>query len=81
MLGMGGGDGSINVQSTWNQANEKENNSSLPRSNSTWTGLTNPFATPAIQPQLPSTNPFQPNGLVSGKPLALSLACPHVDSY
>ncbi|XP_058536753.1 arf-GAP domain and FG repeat-containing protein 2 isoform X2 [Ochotona princeps] len=29
-------------------------------------GLTNPFATPAVQPQLPSTNPFQPNGLVPG---------------
>lgn len=28
--------------------------------------FTNPFATPA-QPQLPSTNPFQPNGLASGK--------------
>ncbi|XP_076779448.1 arf-GAP domain and FG repeat-containing protein 2 isoform X2 [Arvicanthis niloticus] len=27
--------------------------------------FTNPFATPA-QPQLPSTNPFQPNGLASG---------------
>lgn len=28
--------------------------------------FTNPFTTPA-QPQLPSTNPFQPNGLASGK--------------
>lgn len=27
--------------------------------------FTNPFTTPA-QPQLPSTNPFQPNGLASG---------------
>uniref|UniRef100_A0A8C2URB3 ArfGAP with FG repeats 2 n=1 Tax=Chinchilla lanigera TaxID=34839 RepID=A0A8C2URB3_CHILA len=28
--------------------------------------FTNPFATPAAQPQLPSTNPFQPNGLAPG---------------
>eukprot|EP00073_Rattus_norvegicus_P039504 XP_008767330.1 PREDICTED: arf-GAP domain and FG repeat-containing protein 2-like [Rattus norvegicus] len=28
--------------------------------------FTNPFTTPA-QPQLPSTNPFQPNGIASGK--------------
>ncbi|XP_023570222.1 arf-GAP domain and FG repeat-containing protein 2 isoform X6 [Octodon degus] len=29
-------------------------------------GFTNPFAVPAAQPQLPSTNPFQPNGLAPG---------------
>ncbi|KAK7797572.1 hypothetical protein U0070_005253, partial [Myodes glareolus] len=33
--------------------------------------FTNPFATPA-QPQLPSTNPFQPNGLASGPGFGMS---------
>ncbi|KAL4669883.1 hypothetical protein H8959_008437 [Pygathrix nigripes] len=28
--------------------------------------FTNPFAAPAAQPPLPSTNPFQPNGLAPG---------------
>ncbi|KAK2117208.1 Arf-GAP domain and FG repeat-containing protein 2 [Saguinus oedipus] len=35
--------------------------------------FTNPFAAPATQPPLPSTNPFQPNGLAPGKPPARSL--------
>lgn len=37
--------------------------------------FTNPFATPA-QPQLPSTNPFQPNGLASGPGFGMSGARP-----
>ncbi|XP_052023516.1 arf-GAP domain and FG repeat-containing protein 2 isoform X2 [Apodemus sylvaticus] len=37
--------------------------------------FTNPFATPA-QPQLPSTNPFQPNGLASGPGFGMSSVRP-----
>ncbi|XP_038201613.1 arf-GAP domain and FG repeat-containing protein 2 isoform X1 [Arvicola amphibius] len=37
----------------------------------TFGAFTNPFATPA-QPQLPSTNPFQPNGLASGPSFGMS---------
>ncbi|XP_005003749.1 arf-GAP domain and FG repeat-containing protein 2 isoform X1 [Cavia porcellus] len=37
---------------------------------------TNPFATPAAQPQLPSTNPFQPNGLAPGPGFGMSSAGP-----
>lgn len=37
----------------------------------TFGAFTNPFATPA-QPQLPSTNPFQPNGLASGPGFGMS---------
>ncbi|XP_058141849.1 arf-GAP domain and FG repeat-containing protein 2 isoform X2 [Dasypus novemcinctus] len=32
----------------------------------TFGAFTNPFTAPAAHPQLPSTNPFQPNGLASG---------------
>uniref|UniRef100_A0A8C2S497 Arf-GAP domain-containing protein n=1 Tax=Capra hircus TaxID=9925 RepID=A0A8C2S497_CAPHI len=35
-------------------------------------GAFNPFTTPAAHAQLPSTNPFQPNGLATGKPPRLS---------
>ncbi|XP_013364933.1 PREDICTED: arf-GAP domain and FG repeat-containing protein 2 isoform X2 [Chinchilla lanigera] len=38
--------------------------------------FTNPFATPAAQPQLPSTNPFQPNGLAPGSGFGMSSAGP-----
>ncbi|XP_040587302.1 arf-GAP domain and FG repeat-containing protein 2 isoform X3 [Mesocricetus auratus] len=37
--------------------------------------FTNPFTTPA-QPQLPSTNPFQPNGLASGPGFGMSSVGP-----
>ncbi|XP_008830580.1 arf-GAP domain and FG repeat-containing protein 2 isoform X2 [Nannospalax galili] len=37
--------------------------------------FTNPFATPA-QPQLPSTNPFQPNGLAPGPGFGISSSGP-----
>lgn len=37
----------------------------------TFGAFTNPFATPA-QPQLPSTNPFQTNGLASGPGFGMS---------
>ncbi|XP_023570220.1 arf-GAP domain and FG repeat-containing protein 2 isoform X3 [Octodon degus] len=39
-------------------------------------GFTNPFAVPAAQPQLPSTNPFQPNGLAPGPGFGMSSAAP-----
>ncbi|XP_008578919.1 PREDICTED: arf-GAP domain and FG repeat-containing protein 2 isoform X1 [Galeopterus variegatus] len=38
--------------------------------------FTNPFAVPATQPQLPSTNPFQPNGLAPGSGYGMSNAGP-----
>ncbi|XP_010607671.1 arf-GAP domain and FG repeat-containing protein 2 isoform X4 [Fukomys damarensis] len=38
--------------------------------------FTNPFATPVAQPQLPSTNPFQPNGLAPGPGFGMSSAGP-----
>ncbi|XP_053414027.1 arf-GAP domain and FG repeat-containing protein 2 isoform X2 [Nycticebus coucang] len=38
--------------------------------------FTNPFAAPAAQPQLPSTNPFQPNGLAPGPGFGMSSAGP-----
>ncbi|CAO2630119.1 Arf-GAP domain and FG repeat-containing protein 2 [Lemmus lemmus] len=41
----------------------------------TFGAFTNPFATPA-QPQLPSTNPFQPNGLASGPGFGMSSVGP-----
>uniref|UniRef100_A0A2K5IEE0 Arf-GAP domain-containing protein n=1 Tax=Colobus angolensis palliatus TaxID=336983 RepID=A0A2K5IEE0_COLAP len=36
--------------------------------------FTNPFAAPATQPPLPSTNPFQPNGLAPGPGFGMSSA-------
>ncbi|KAK2492516.1 hypothetical protein MC885_001681 [Smutsia gigantea] len=39
-------------------------------------GFTNPFTTPAAHPQLPSTNPFQPNGLATGPGFGMSSAGP-----
>ncbi|XP_026312429.1 arf-GAP domain and FG repeat-containing protein 2 isoform X3 [Piliocolobus tephrosceles] len=36
--------------------------------------FTNPFAAPAAQPPLPSTNPFQPNGLAPGPSFGMSSA-------
>lgn len=39
-------------------------------------GLTNPFAAPAAQPRLPSTNPFQPNGLAPGPGFGMSSVGP-----
>uniref|UniRef100_A0A8C2MK64 ArfGAP with FG repeats 2 n=1 Tax=Cricetulus griseus TaxID=10029 RepID=A0A8C2MK64_CRIGR len=41
----------------------------------TFGAFTNPFTTPA-QPQLPSTNPFQPNGLASGPGFGMSSVGP-----
>ncbi|XP_051017187.1 arf-GAP domain and FG repeat-containing protein 2 [Acomys russatus] len=41
----------------------------------TFGAFTNPFATPA-PPQLPSTNPFQPNGLASGPGFGMSSVGP-----
>ncbi|XP_014446070.1 arf-GAP domain and FG repeat-containing protein 2 isoform X2 [Tupaia chinensis] len=38
--------------------------------------FTNPFAAPAAQPPLPSTNPFQPNGLAPGPSFGMSSAGP-----
>ncbi|KAM5229195.1 arf-GAP domain and FG repeat-containing protein 2 [Ctenodactylus gundi] len=38
--------------------------------------FTNPFAAPATQPQLASTNPFQPNGLGPGPGFGMSSAGP-----
>ncbi|XP_066238366.1 arf-GAP domain and FG repeat-containing protein 2 isoform X2 [Saccopteryx leptura] len=38
--------------------------------------FTNPFTAPAAHPQLPSTNPFQPNGLATGPGFAMSSAGP-----
>uniref|UniRef100_A0A2K5EWN2 ArfGAP with FG repeats 2 n=1 Tax=Aotus nancymaae TaxID=37293 RepID=A0A2K5EWN2_AOTNA len=38
--------------------------------------FTNPFAAPATQPPLPSTNPFQPNGLAPGPSFGMSSAGP-----
>ncbi|KAM5261939.1 arf-GAP domain and FG repeat-containing protein 2 isoform 2-T2 [Hipposideros larvatus] len=38
--------------------------------------FTNPFTTPAAHPQLPSTNPFQPNGLATGPGFGMSSAGP-----
>ncbi|XP_048224258.1 arf-GAP domain and FG repeat-containing protein 2 isoform X1 [Perognathus longimembris pacificus] len=38
--------------------------------------FTNPFTAPAAQPQLPSTNPFQPNGLAPGPSFGMSSAGP-----
>nr|XP_011768134.1 arf-GAP domain and FG repeat-containing protein 2 [Macaca nemestrina] len=38
--------------------------------------FTNPFAAPAAQPPLPSTNPFQPNGLAPGPGFGMSSAGP-----
>lgn len=37
-------------------------------------GFTNPFTTPAVHSQLPSTNPFQPNGLATGPGFGMSSA-------
>ncbi|XP_006219189.1 arf-GAP domain and FG repeat-containing protein 2 isoform X1 [Vicugna pacos] len=39
-------------------------------------GAFNPFTTPAAHPQLPSTNPFQPNGLATGPGFGMSSAGP-----
>ncbi|XP_004630561.1 arf-GAP domain and FG repeat-containing protein 2 isoform X4 [Octodon degus] len=53
--------------------------SAVPGSGSTgltFGGFTNPFAVPAAQPQLPSTNPFQPNGLAPGPGFGMSSAAP-----
>ncbi|XP_047570191.1 arf-GAP domain and FG repeat-containing protein 2 isoform X2 [Lutra lutra] len=38
--------------------------------------FTNPFTVPAALPQLPSTNPFQPNGLATGPSFGMSSAEP-----
>ncbi|KAF6122919.1 ArfGAP with FG repeats 2 [Phyllostomus discolor] len=38
--------------------------------------FTNPFTAPAAHPQLPSTNPFQPNGLATGPGFGMSSAGP-----
>ncbi|XP_004442926.1 PREDICTED: arf-GAP domain and FG repeat-containing protein 2 isoform X2 [Ceratotherium simum simum] len=38
--------------------------------------FTNPFTAPAARPQLPSTNPFQPNGLATGPSFGMSSAGP-----
>nr|KAF6439667.1 ArfGAP with FG repeats 2 [Rousettus aegyptiacus] len=38
--------------------------------------FTNPFTAPAAHPQLPSTNPFQPKGLVTGPGFGMSSAGP-----
>ncbi|XP_011369946.1 arf-GAP domain and FG repeat-containing protein 2 isoform X2 [Pteropus vampyrus] len=38
--------------------------------------FTNPFTAPAAHPQLPSTNPFQPKGLVTGPSFGMSSAGP-----
>ncbi|XP_035929241.1 arf-GAP domain and FG repeat-containing protein 2 isoform X1 [Halichoerus grypus] len=38
--------------------------------------FTNPFTVPAAHPQLPSTNPFQPNGLATGPSFGMSSAGP-----
>ncbi|XP_032111084.1 arf-GAP domain and FG repeat-containing protein 2 isoform X2 [Sapajus apella] len=38
--------------------------------------FTNPFAAPTTQPPLPSTNPFQPNGLAPGPSFGMSSAGP-----
>ncbi|KAF6356538.1 ArfGAP with FG repeats 2 [Rhinolophus ferrumequinum] len=38
--------------------------------------FTNPFTAPAAHPQLPSTNPFQPNGLATGPSFGMSSAGP-----
>ncbi|XP_039705519.1 arf-GAP domain and FG repeat-containing protein 2 isoform X3 [Pteropus medius] len=40
------------------------------------TAFTNPFTAPAAHPQLPSTNPFQPKGLVTGPSFGMSSAGP-----
>ncbi|KAK1344957.1 hypothetical protein QTO34_013661 [Cnephaeus nilssonii] len=42
----------------------------------TATAFTNPFTAPAAHPQLPSTNPFQPNGLATGPGFGMSSAGP-----
>uniref|UniRef100_A0A3Q2H6M3 ArfGAP with FG repeats 2 n=1 Tax=Equus caballus TaxID=9796 RepID=A0A3Q2H6M3_HORSE len=38
--------------------------------------FTNPFTAPAAHPQLPSTNPFQPNGIATGPGFGMSSAGP-----
>ncbi|XP_016073333.1 PREDICTED: arf-GAP domain and FG repeat-containing protein 2 isoform X1 [Miniopterus natalensis] len=38
----------------------------------TFGAFTNPFTAPAAHPQLPSTNPFQPNGLATGPGFGMS---------
>ncbi|XP_028367872.1 arf-GAP domain and FG repeat-containing protein 2 isoform X2 [Phyllostomus discolor] len=38
--------------------------------------FTNPFTAPTAHPQLPSTNPFQPNGLATGPGFGMSSAGP-----
>ncbi|XP_013969690.1 arf-GAP domain and FG repeat-containing protein 2 isoform X1 [Canis lupus baileyi] len=38
--------------------------------------FTNPFTVPATHPQLPSTNPFQPNGLATGSSFGMSSTGP-----
>ncbi|KAM5328675.1 arf-GAP domain and FG repeat-containing protein 2 isoform 3-T3 [Glossophaga mutica] len=38
--------------------------------------FTNPFTAPAAHPQLPSTNPFQPNGLATGPGFGMSSGGP-----
>ncbi|XP_007483367.2 arf-GAP domain and FG repeat-containing protein 2 isoform X1 [Monodelphis domestica] len=53
--------------------------------NSSGTGLgfgafTNPFIAPAPHPQLPSTNPFQSNGLASGLGLGMNTVVPSFSS-
>ncbi|XP_037670618.1 arf-GAP domain and FG repeat-containing protein 2 isoform X2 [Choloepus didactylus] len=42
----------------------------------TFGAFTNPFTAPAAHPQLPSTNPFQPNGLATGPGFGMSSAGP-----
>ncbi|XP_036624491.1 arf-GAP domain and FG repeat-containing protein 2 isoform X2 [Trichosurus vulpecula] len=42
--------------------------------------FTNPFITPAPHPQLPSTNPFQSNGLASGLGLGMNTVVPSFSS-
>ncbi|XP_036165969.1 arf-GAP domain and FG repeat-containing protein 2 isoform X5 [Myotis myotis] len=42
----------------------------------TATAFSNPFTAPAAHPQLPSTNPFQPNGLATGPGFGMSSAGP-----
>ncbi|XP_020834766.1 arf-GAP domain and FG repeat-containing protein 2 isoform X2 [Phascolarctos cinereus] len=58
-------------------------NSSSSSSSSTGLGFgafTNPFITPAPHPQLPSTNPFQTNGVASGLGLGMNTVVPSFSS-
>uniref|UniRef100_A0A8D0TRP4 Arf-GAP domain-containing protein n=1 Tax=Sus scrofa TaxID=9823 RepID=A0A8D0TRP4_PIG len=79
LLGPGASAGGI-PNSVFGIASQVPTLQSAPTGGGSSTGLAfgafNPFTAPAAHPQLPSTNPFQPNGLATGPGFGMSSAGP-----